>query len=124
MRTVCLVLLVGLVPMGYAIGLHDAMAATANKERSALEKKVEDAARQALAKRAGISNGEISIVSIDARSWPDSSLGCPEEGRFYLQVVTPGYAIRLEARGQIYEYHVDDAAKTVVSCPGAETGRK
>jgi len=124
MRAGFLVLLIGLAPIGYAIGLHDAMAAAANEARSAPENKVGEAARRALARRLGISAGEIRVLSIGEKSWPDSSLGCPEEGRFYLQVVTPGYAVRLEAGGQIHEYHVDEAAKTVVSCPGAETGRK
>lgn len=27
--------------------------------------------------------------------WNDSSLGCPEEGKFYEQVLTPGYQVQL-----------------------------
>jgi hypothetical protein len=119
MRTMCLVLLIGLAPIGDAIGLHDAPAA-ANEVKSEPEQKVGDAAKRALAKQLGIGAGEIGVVSIGEKSWPDSSLGCPEEGRLYLQVVTPGYAVRLEARGRIYEYHLDEAASAVVWCPHAE----
>jgi len=47
----------------------------------------------------------IVVVSSDAVLWSDGSLGCPEPGRAYQQVVTPGYRIVLSADGATYEYH-------------------
>jgi hypothetical protein len=37
--------------------------------------------------------------------WPDSSLGCPQEGMLYAQVLTPGYLIRLAFGKHEFEYH-------------------
>lgn len=70
----------------------------------ALEHRVEEARRD-LAARLGIELAEIRVVEARTVTWPDSSLGCPEPGRMYLQVLTPGYRIILEARGERYTYH-------------------
>lgn len=62
-------------------------------------------ARRDLAARLGLSTDEIQVIEVQAVTWPDSSMGCPEPGRMYLQVLTPGYRVILEARGQRYAYH-------------------
>lgn len=62
-------------------------------------------AKADLAARLGLSEAEIRVVEAQAVTWPDSSLGCPEPGRMYLQVLTPGYRIVLEAGGRRYTYH-------------------
>ncbi len=69
-----------------------------------LEALVEQA-RQDLAARLRLDPKEIQVVEARAVTWPDSSLGCPEPGRMYLQVLTPGYRIVLEAQGRRYAYH-------------------
>jgi len=48
---------------------------------------------------------EASTVSVEAVNWPDASLGCPDPGMIYAQVVTPGYKIVLEVKDQVYIYH-------------------
>ncbi|GBD08231.1 hypothetical protein HRbin22_00464 [Candidatus Thermoflexus japonica] len=68
-------------------------------------KEMIEQARQDLAARLGVPAAEIQVVEARAVTWPDSSLGCPEPGRMYLQVLTPGYRIVLEVRGQRYAYH-------------------
>jgi hypothetical protein len=60
-----------------------------------------------LSKQTGVPAGQIALVSIESKDWSDSSLGCPQEGFMYAQVITPGYLIMLEADGQLYEYHTD-----------------
>lgn len=60
-----------------------------------------------LAARLGISEAEIRVVSVEVVNWPDTSLGYPQPGYAYAQVITPGFRIQLEAKGQIYEYHSD-----------------
>ncbi|MBS3754046.1 MAG: hypothetical protein KGY46_11775 [Anaerolineales bacterium] len=60
-----------------------------------------------LASRLGISEDEISVVSAEAKNWSDASLGCPEEGMMYAQVLTPGYQIILLANGVEYDYRTD-----------------
>jgi hypothetical protein len=54
---------------------------------------------------------------VEAVDWSDTSLGCPEPGMAYAQVITPGYLIVLGAAGQTYEYHTDEHS-SVVLCRG------
>jgi hypothetical protein len=58
-----------------------------------------------LAGRAGVAEADITVVSSENVTWRDSSLGCPREGMQYLQVLTDGVRIVLEAGGERYEYH-------------------
>ena len=62
-------------------------------------------AKADLAQRLSTSVTQISLVEATAVEWSDSSLGCPQPGMDYLQVITPGYLILLEVNAQIYEYH-------------------
>ena len=78
------------------------------------------AAVTALAERLGMSAAQIEVESITEQTWPDTSLGCAEEGRMYLQVITPGYTLQLRVKARRYEYHVDQSAKIVLSCPTPE----
>jgi hypothetical protein len=64
-----------------------------------------DQARDDLSQRLDIPTSEISLQSVEAVEWPDASLGCPQPGMMYAQVVTPGYRIILSAAGQNYQYH-------------------
>ena len=47
-------------------------------------------------------------------TWPDASLGCPQTGFVYDQVLTPGFQILFEAGGQSYSYHTDDTSRVIV----------
>jgi len=40
-----------------------------------------------------------------ATEFPDASLGVPEPGKMYAQVITPGYVIRLAVEGAVTKYH-------------------
>ncbi len=64
-----------------------------------------DEAKTDLAQRLSLAVDQIILLEASAVTWPDSSLGCPEEGMAYAQVLTPGYLIRLEAGAHQYEYH-------------------
>jgi len=48
---------------------------------------------------------EIELLSFEFKEWPDGSLGCPQSGMEYAQVLQEGYLIRLEAGGVVYNYH-------------------
>lgn len=69
-----------------------------------------------LTTQTGVAADEITLVSIEAVEWSDTSLGCPREGFMYAQVITPGYLMVLEAGGEQYEYHTDQK-NNVVLCP-------
>lgn len=67
-----------------------------------------------LSKQTGLPAEQINVDSVTAMEWPDSSLGCPQEGMMYAQVITPGYLIVLSAQGQTYEYHADQKTNVVL----------
>ncbi len=68
---------------------------------------VVDMAIQNLSERLKIPASDIQLVSEDAVDWPDTSLGFPEKGMMYAQVITPGFKIILKAGNKLYEYHSD-----------------
>ena len=63
--------------------------------------------------QAACQGGAITWSGTEKIEWNDSSLGCPKPGMNYLQVVTPGYRITLEAQGRRYEYHTDSTSHVV-----------
>ncbi len=62
-------------------------------------------AKADLADRLGISADDIETVSAEAVVWPDGSLGCPQPGMEYTQVLVDGAKIVLYAQGKTWEYH-------------------
>ena len=64
-----------------------------------------DAARKELATRLSIAASEITTVKAESVVWADSSLGCPEPGMAYSQMLSPGYLVVLSNGGKMYEYH-------------------
>lgn len=74
------------------------------------------AAVRALAEQQDIPPEQVTVVAWEPVDWPDTSLGCPEPGKVYAQVITPGYRVFLEARGKTYTIHTDRAGRRVVFC--------
>ncbi len=74
-----------------------------------LESLIADA-RTDLEGRTAAASGEIRVKSTEEREWNDSSLGCPEPGMMYAQVITPGYLIVLEVNGQEFNYHASETS--------------
>ena len=72
-------------------------------------------AKADLANRLTVSANEISLVEVTSVTWSDSSLGCPQEGMVYAQVLTPGYLILLEHGGTTFEYHAS-SRDSIVTC--------
>jgi hypothetical protein len=68
-----------------------------------------------LALRLQVTEEMIDVVSVEAVEWPNTSLGCPQPGMMYAQVVTPGYRLCLEAEGEKYWYHMD-TGKFMIQC--------
>lgn len=58
-----------------------------------------------LAEELDIPVSEVAVISVRSVQWPDSSIGCPQPGQAYLQVITPGHKIALRARDQVYVMH-------------------
>ena len=76
------------------------------------------AALQDAATHLGVAAGELSVQQVEAREWGDSSLGCPQPGLLYSQVVTPGFLIVINSRGKQLEYHSDTRARVVLCREG------
>lgn len=81
------------------------------------------AARRALAQQMGVPANELRLISMADAEWPDASLGCPEPGRMYAQVITPGYRVTFEAEDRTYEVHTDRNGRAVICKDGASAGR-
>ena len=71
-----------------------------NNLQSLIEK-----AKTDLAQKLSITADQIIVLQASEVTWPDASLGCPQKGMAYAEVLTPGYLILLEYSGTAYEYH-------------------
>ena len=70
-------------------------------------------AKNDLARRLSASVDEINLIDAKSVVWPNASLGCPEEGMFYAEVLTPGYLIVLSVGTLEYEYHAGSRSEVV-----------
>ncbi len=75
-----------------------------------------EAARAQAAADLGVPLDQVEVVSYEATQWMDTSLGCPKPGKFYAQVLTPGYNVTLRVAGQELTYHTDKESHAV-ACP-------
>jgi hypothetical protein len=64
-------------------------------------------ARRDLAKRLNIDPADVKERSVEDSDFPDMSLGAAEDDEMSGQMITPGWRIRLEAKGQTFEYRAD-----------------
>ena len=71
------------------------------------------AAKADAAGRTGTKESDWQVIELSPRDWPDTSLGCPQPGKAYAQVVTPGYLIKLAGANQRFEYHSGRANQLV-----------
>jgi hypothetical protein len=70
-------------------------------------------AKADLGQRLSVSAEDIIVLEARSVIWPDGSLGCPQEGMVYAQVLTPGYLIRLQVGDQEFEYHASRGTEVV-----------
>ena len=64
-------------------------------------------AKADLMQRLGVTEEDILVKSVEERQWRNSSLGCPQPGMMYAQVITPGYRIVLTVGENDYDFHTD-----------------
>lgn len=70
-------------------------------------------ATEDLVKRLSVSADQIEFKDATEVVWPDSSLGCPNPSSMYMQVLTPGYLIRLQTPDKIFEYHTNKKGSVI-----------
>ena len=56
------------------------------------------------------------MLSAEAVTWSDGSLGCPQPGMMYTQALVPGYRVRIQAGGQVLDYHAGRSGQPAL-CP-------
>lgn len=74
-------------------------------------------AREAL-RAAGVDPSALTVTGAEQVTWPDSSLGCPQAGIQYLQVLTAGYRVELAGAQEKYVVHVAGNRSVVCTGPG------
>ena len=67
-------------------------------------------AKEDLAQHLFISTTEINVLDVREVVWSNASLGCPQPGMAYADVLTPGYLIILIASNINYEYHASKSS--------------
>ena len=65
------------------------------------------AVREDLARRSGATPDSIHLASARAVRWNDGSMGCPQPGQSYMQVIVDGFQVILEAQGRSYDYRTN-----------------
>jgi hypothetical protein len=71
-------------------------------------------ARTALAAWLGVPEESVQAVQVETVEWPDASLGCPQPGQDYAQVVTPGLRFTFRVADRSYVVHTDLGRVAVV----------
>jgi len=63
------------------------------------------------------------VVSAEAVTWADGSIGCPQPGMLYPQALVPGYRVELRAPdGKLLTFHASRRG-TLVQCPEGRAQR-
>lgn len=75
-----------------------------------------DMATDFLASKLDTSADDLVLVSAQSLDWSDASLGCPQPGMAYAQVLTPGYRLTFEYDGDVYSVHSNRDASHLASC--------
>lgn len=98
-------LMLGCAPMASeSVALHGLSAETLAAMRA-------DAAR-----RTGQAATAVRVVSVQPVTWPDASMGCPQPGMAYAQLLLPGWLVQMEGGGQRLGYHAERGGRWLM-CP-------
>lgn len=70
-----------------------------------------------VAKALSVTPETLRVVTAEPVEWPDTSLGCPQPGMMYAQVITPGWRVLLQTdQGLSYEVHTGRQPAHFVIC--------
>jgi hypothetical protein len=75
---------------------------------------VRQIAQTALAQALNVPVGQVAIDRVEQVEWNDSSIGCPQPGMMYAQVITPGFRVVATVNGQRKQVHTDMSGRAVV----------
>jgi len=69
-------------------------------------------------RRTGRDRSALKVISSEAVTWRDGSLGCPQPGMSYTMALVPGYRIRILAGVELLDYHASRGGHFVLCPPG------
>ena len=81
---------------------------------------IEAAARKLLADELEVDEGDFKLDSSEGMGWSDASLGCPQEGMAYAQVLTSGYKLVFDLGDTSYAVHTNSDGSHMVICQDGE----
>lgn len=84
--------------------------------RETVPGEIEAAARKLLADELEVDEGGLKLDSSEIVQWSDASLGCPQEGMGYAQVVTPGHKLVYDLAGTSHAVHTNSDGSHMVVC--------
>ena len=91
-------------------------AATASPANETVLGETEKAARKLLADDLDADEGGFKLEISERVAWSDASLGCPQEGMGYAQIITPGYRLTFDLVGTSYAVHTNSDGSHMVIC--------
>ncbi len=97
---------------------HPEVGGGADQEGEAAPSEIAAAARELLANEINADEDDFTLISSESVSWPDASLGCPQEGFGYAQVITPGYKFVFTLGEASYAVHTNADGSHLVHCDG------
>lgn len=103
-RLVAIVLGVGVAACS-ANGGRESITPTASEGGTGMDDAMVQRVVDMAATQHDLDAGAIEVVSAEAVTWRDGSLGCPEAGMAYTQALVPGYRVVLDVAGTPAHYH-------------------
>ena len=81
---------------------------------------IESAARTLLADELDVDEGDFTLEGSEGVGWSDASLGCPQAGMAYAQVITPGYRLIFDLAGTSHAVHTNSDGSHMVICENGQ----
>lgn len=73
-----------------------------------------DKLRSVLAQELDLDKDTLEVKEAIELDWPDASLGAPEAGQVYAQVITKGFKITFASQTRTYEVHTDQEGQRAI----------
>jgi hypothetical protein len=82
-------------------------------EMASVPREVRRAVVAAAAKQFGVAANDVVVTRAEQVTWSDGSLGCPEPGRMYTQMLVQGYRVTARSADAQSVFHTDAHGLTV-----------
>ena len=90
---------------------------------TAIPREVRRAVVADAAKRFNVAESAVVLTRAEQVTWPDGSLGCPQPGRMYTQMLVAGFRVAAKTTEGELTYHTDGRGN-VVNCASGMAGQR